>query len=205
MATTEMGFKVFPAMLWLSILIYTTTALPIFRADLTDGSYYIQSGSEITWFKDLHDPGSHACDMQGIISIPFSSTTCYQVEFTFNNHEPSGFNFHFGNGCGAGDEWGTPRCYEVHNNARKVVVRPRPGSGDSTTFPDIVTADNDVKIESGFVTIINGDGTEENVRHSTLFAPGNVHLSMNRVYDLIRYPNPPRVGTGLCIVRIYKC
>ena len=200
-----MGFKVFPAILWLSVLTYTAIAMPTFRADLTDGSYYIQSGSEITWHKDLNDPaGSQPCDMQGIIRIPFSSTTCYRVEFTFNNNEPSGFNFHFGNGCG--DGWGgTPGCYEVHNKEKKVVVYPKTGSGSSSSFPDIVTSDNDVKIESGSVTIINGDGTEENVRHSTLFAPGNVYLSMNRVWDLTRYPNPPRVGTGLCSVRIYTC
>ena len=199
-----MRFNVFPAMLWLSVLTYITSAMPIFRADLRNGSYYIQSGSQITWFKDLHDPGSHACDMQGIIRIPISSTTCYRVEFTFNNHVPSGFNFHLGNGCG--DGWGgTKRCYEVHNHARKVVVYPRTGTGDSTTLPDIITSDNDVKIESRSVTVINGDGTEENVYDSTLFRRGDVYLSMNRVYDLTRFPDPPRVGTGLCSVRIYKC
>ena len=204
MATTEMGFKVFPAMLWLSILIYTTTAMPIFRADLTDGSYYIQSGSEITWYENLHDPGPQSCDMHGIISMPFSSTTCYRAEFTYNDNEPSEFTFHLGSGCGDG-RGGPTGCYEVHSLDRNVHVFPVPGTGDSTTLPDIITSDNDVEIESGSVKVINGDGTEKNVDHYTLFPPGNLYLGINRVWDLTRYPNPPRVGTGLCTVRIYEC
>ena len=201
-----MGLKTLSAVLWLSVLTYTTTAIPIFRADLTDGSYFIKSNSDITWYKDLHDPdpAGGSCDMQGIIRIPFSSTSCYRVEFTFNNEEPSGFNFHFSNGCG--DGWGgTSKCYEVHSHTKKVVVYPKTGTGSKTELPDIITSDTDVRIESGSATVINGDGARKPVKHSTLFAPGNVYLSMNRVYDLTRYPNPPRVGTGLCSVRFYTC
>ena len=201
-----MGLKSLSAILWLSVLTYITTAMPTFRADLTDGSYFIKSNSDITWYKDLYDPdpAGGSCDMQGIIRIPFSSTSCYRVEFTFNNEEPFRFNFHFSNGCG--DGWGgTPNCYEVHSKKRKVLVFPKTGTGSKTELPDIITSDTDVKIESGSVTVINGDGVRKTVDHSTLFAPGNVYLSMNRVYDLTRYLNPPRVGTGLCSVRIYTC
>ena len=205
--TTEMGFKSFSAILWLSVLTYSTSTISpiIFYADLRKGRDHIDSHSGITWKEDLYDPqaGSESCDVQGITRIPFSSISSYLVKFTFDNSKPSGYNFHFSNGCG--DGWGgTSRCYEVHNYERKVVVHPRKGTGNSTTLNDIITKEIDLKIESGSVKVINGVGMERTVDHSTLFVPGDVYLSMNRVWDLTRYPTPPRVGTGLCTVRIYE-
>ena len=154
--TTEMGFKSFSAILWLSVLTYSTYTISpiIFYADLRKGRDHIDSHSGITWKEDLHDPqaGSESCDVRGIMHIPFSSISSYLVKFTFNNSKPSGYNFHFSNGCG--DGWGgTSRCYEVHNYERKVVVHPRKGTGNSTTLNGIVTKEIDVKIESGSVKV----------------------------------------------------
>ena len=199
-----MVFKYFLAAVWLSFCINvpTVTATHRFRAYLTSGSNYIRSGSGIYWVRRLSNPGSGSCDMQGTIRLPFNSRSCYRFIF-FLTSNPTGFNFHIDNGCG--DGWGgTYRCYEVHNYGRGFSVYPRTGSGQATHFANAIGTRTDVTIQRGKVGF-RSNGITRTVYSSTLFTNSYVYFSMNRVYNLNRYPNPPRVGTGLCRVWIYSC
>ena len=72
----------------------------IFSAQLIEEFTDIRSESVISWVENFSNPGSEDCDWQGIIRIPFNSSSCYRFLFTFL--ELTGFNFHISNGCGDG-------------------------------------------------------------------------------------------------------
>jgi hypothetical protein len=175
-----------------------------FRANLYNGvsDYYIRSGSGISWVNRLYDPGPGSCNVRGTIRIPFSSGDCYKFRLYLNSN-PSKFNFHIDNG--RGDGWGgTSWCYEVHNYDKNLKVYGRTGSGDSTFLDSVVTNTVTIIVRKGQVQFYGNNNLVQTVINPTLFTSSSIYFSMNRVYNLNAFPNPLRVGTGLCRVYIYK-
>ena len=166
----------------------------IFRT-INAGAPYIKPGSGITWVTELINPSLQPCDTQGIIRLPFSSSSCYRFLLHLSS-DPTGFNFHIANGCG--DGWGgTFGCYEVHNYKKGFYVFGKTGSGDSHRSTNVIGTWAEVRIEKGKVEFKSNEMTQT-VNNPTLFTSSYVYFSMNRVYNLKAYPNPPRVGKGLC-------
>ena len=196
------AFKYFSVAVWLCFCINAYLALPSyhFRAGLTTGSTYIRPGSGISWVRNLYNPGPGSCDRRGIIRFPFRS--CHKFVLYFNS-KPTGFNFHITNGCG--DGWGgSGGCYEVHSYKKTFYVYGKTGSGDSTRLTNIIGNKIEVTIQRGKVYFKSNDITQT-VYNPTLFTSSYVYFGMNRVYNLLAYPNPLRVATGLCSVYIYPC
>ena len=200
------AFKYFSVAVWLSFCINAYLAvpsyiLPTFEANLTTGYTSISSLSSISWVRNLTNPGFGPCDMRGIIRLPlFGSCHTFLLEF---NSNPTGFNFHIANGCG--DGWGgSSGCYEVHNYKKTFYVYGKTGSGDGTRLTNVIGKQIVVTIQKGNVYFGSNDITQT-VYNPTLFTSSYVYFSMNRVYNLNAFPNPPRVGTGLCHVFIFRC
>ena len=203
------AFKYFSAAVWLSfcMLVPTVTGFInetgyIFRTNLVHGiAPYIESGSGITWVTELINPSQESCDMQGIIRLPFSSSSCYR--FSLWLYKPTGFNFHIANGCG--DGWGgSYKCYEVHNYKKNFFVYGTIASRYSTHVDDVIGTLVAVTIEKGKVKFESG-GIIKTFYNPTLFTSSYVYFSMNRVYNLKAFPNPLRVAKGLCAAYIYTC
>ena len=213
------AFRYFLAAVWLSCCIdiivpldgVTNVPLPpftggahervIFSNYLNEEHPYIKPTSGISWVTPISN-WTEYCGSQGIIRLPFNSSSCYKFVFTFLHL--TGFNFHISNGCG--DGWGgTSGCYEVHNYKSIFYVYGKPGSGDRTRLINAVQ--NwviAVTIEKGKVQFRNYL-MNEIISNPTLFTSSYVYFSMNRVYNLKAYPNPPRVATGLCSATILSC
>ena len=192
------------ALLVVFSIIYTSEADHKFFANLRSGvnDYYIRSGSGISWVNNLYDPGPGSCNVRGTIRIPFSSGDCYRLELNLNSN-PSGFNFHLANGCG--DGWGGSfGCYELHNYDKKLAVIGKTGSGDSTSLENAVFYVVKIIVKRGQVKFYQNNALVLTVDNPTLFTSSSIYFSMNRVYNLNAFPNPLRVGTGLCSVYIYK-
>ena len=94
---------------------------------------------------------------------------------------------------------------EVHNYKNTFYVYGKPGSGDRTRILNAVHNWVTVKIEQGKVEFRSNAINLITVSNPTLFTSSYVYLSMNRVYNLKAYPDPPRVGTGLCYIAIFSC
>ena len=207
-----MAFKSFAGAVWISfsmnlhLAVATHLTRPgvadyIFAVDLSTGVNITTSGSGISWVSDLKNPLTPGdCDMQGIIRIPFNSTSCYKFMLDF--YKPTGFNFHISNGCGNG--WGgSSGCSEVHNYKSSFNVYGKRGN---THLSDVIFTPTEVRIWKGGVYFKSYHAAiAQTVRNPTLFTSSYVYFSMNRVYYVNRFQNPPPVGTGFCRFSIYNC
>ena len=185
--------------LFLLFGVQIVEATTIFDANLSSGNSSLESG--VFWVNRLYNSSSGTCDMRGTIRINTQSNKCYRFQLEFNNN-PTGFNFHIDNGCG--DGWGgTSGCYEVHNYQRSFSVFGRTGSGYRGRIENAISSQVIVDVRRGSVQFYNSLGLSRTFSNPTLLTNSYIYFSMNRVFNLNAFPNPPRVASGLCHVRIY--
>ena len=141
-----------------------------------------------------------------------------QFDFYFDyNSGASGWNFHLSETFA--DGWGgtspASEATEVHNYGKgfNVAANLLPGHklyGNQWT-PDVMTNHVTVIVGDQHVEVDNHFGFQRCYKSKFLFTllePVPVlYFGINRVMNLNRYPDPPRIGQGLCevLVKTFSC
>ena len=200
----------------------------IFSADLTNGSYYIANGWQISWLKSL-GPETGKCNLQGVVKITFPPSNNGQqncklkfdlhiLESDLNNDKGWVFDIADSTNDGFGGDAGhSSNCAEVHNQRQRFLVYSNTLAGyqQYTNAQSLKVADTHNAM-SPFVTVTVGDEFVEFDNHLdpiqqyqspylfTLNGQATNKGSVNRdiffSMNRVVYPHAStsRTGVGLC-------